>query len=82
TFRWNSTTFSLRMNNPETTPPSPEGAIPSMVPIDSLTKRDYFAVHLFEAVTSKLSLNCSLQDKAQHAVDAADALLEALKREA
>lgn len=45
-----------------------------------LTKREYFAVHLFEAVTANLSMNCSMQDKVNHAVDAADALLEALDK--
>ena len=44
-----------------------------------MSKRDYFAVHLFQAVTANLSLNCSLQDKANHAVDAADALIRALE---
>ncbi len=43
-----------------------------------LTKREYFAVHLFEGVTSRLSVNCTLQDKANYAVEAADALLRAL----
>lgn len=59
----------------------PDGTIPSMVSVETLTKREYFAVHLFEALTSKLSVNCSLQDKAQYAVEGADALMEALKRE-
>jgi hypothetical protein len=44
-----------------------------------LTKREYFAVHLFEAAISKLSVNCTLQDKANYAVDAADALVRALQ---
>jgi hypothetical protein len=44
-----------------------------------LTKREYFAVHLFEGVTVGLSVNCTLRDKAKHAVDAADALMEALE---
>lgn len=43
-----------------------------------LTKREYFAVHLFEGVTARLSANCTLQDKANYAVEAADALLRAL----
>ena len=43
-----------------------------------LTKREYFAVHLFEGVIAKLSVNCSLQDKANYAVEAADALVRAL----
>ena len=44
-----------------------------------LTKREYYAVHLFGAVTSTLSQYCTMQDKAQHAVDAADALIKALE---
>ncbi len=43
-----------------------------------LTKREYFAVHLFEGVVAKLSVNCTLQDKANYAVEAADALCRAL----
>ncbi len=43
-----------------------------------LTKREYFAVHLFEGVIAKLSVNCTLQDKANYAVEAADALCRAL----
>jgi hypothetical protein len=43
-----------------------------------LTKREYFAVHLFEGVIAKLSVNCSLQDKANYAVEASDALIKAL----
>ena len=65
------------MDNPDVpapTPPSPLASTPG-----DLTKREYFAIHLFEAVTANLSLNCSLQDKANHAVDAADALLLALQ---
>ncbi len=46
-----------------------------------LTKREYFAVHLFEGVIAKLSVNCTLQDKAKYAVEAADALIKALKTE-
>jgi len=46
--------------------------------LGGLTKREYFAVHLFEAVVAKLSVNCSLQDKANYAVEAADALIRAL----
>lgn len=45
-----------------------------------LTKREYFAVHLFEGVIAKLSVNCTLQDKANYAVEAADALLKALNQ--
>lgn len=44
-----------------------------------LTKREYFAVHLFEGVIARLSVNCSLQDKANYAVEAADALVKALR---
>ncbi len=44
-----------------------------------LTKREYFAVHLFEGAISKLSINCSLLDKARYAVEAADALCQALE---
>ncbi|MEM9281819.1 MAG: hypothetical protein AAGA96_08335 [Verrucomicrobiota bacterium] len=58
---------------------SGEGAHAAGLPADKLTKRDYFAVHLYQAVTANLSLNCSLQDKAKHAVDAADALIAALE---
>ncbi|MEM1443478.1 MAG: hypothetical protein AAGF67_14115 [Verrucomicrobiota bacterium] len=65
------------MNNPENLPSGPDG-LPSPA-VETLSKRDYFAVHLFDAATSKLSLNCSLQDKAQYAVEAADALLTALE---
>ena len=46
-----------------------------------LTKREYFAVHLFEAVVSRLSVNCTLQDKAKYALEAADALVKALGSE-
>jgi hypothetical protein len=46
-----------------------------------LTKREYFAVHLFEGVIAKLSVNCTLQDKAKYAVEAADALCKALSAE-
>jgi hypothetical protein len=46
-----------------------------------LTKREYFAVHLFEGVVAKLSVNCTLQDKAKYAVEAADALCRALSSE-
>ncbi len=46
-----------------------------------LTKREYFAVHLFEGVISRLSVNCTLQDKANYAVEAADALVKALGKE-
>jgi len=48
-------------------------------PAPRLSKREYFAVHLFQGVTANLSVNCTLQDKAKHAVDAADALIQALK---
>ncbi len=50
--------------------------------VRGLTKREYFAVHLFEAVVAKLSVNCTLQDKANYAVEAADALLRALQADA
>ncbi len=46
-----------------------------------LSKREYFAVHLFEGVISKLSVNCTLQDKANYAVEAADALVKALGKD-
>ena len=46
-----------------------------------LTKREYFAVHLFEGVTARLSANCTLQDKANYAVEAADALVRSLAME-
>lgn len=46
-----------------------------------LTKREYFAVHLFEGVIARLSVNCTLQDKAKYAVEAADALCKALSAE-
>ncbi|MDH4411492.1 MAG: hypothetical protein QE273_17895 [Verrucomicrobiales bacterium] len=36
-------------------------------------------MHLFEGVIARLSVNCSLQDKANYAVDAADALVKALR---
>jgi hypothetical protein len=49
--------------------------------VGGLTKREYFAVHLFEAVVSRLSVNCTLQDKAKYAVEAADALMKALGNE-
>jgi len=44
-----------------------------------MTKREYFAVHLFRGVTANLSVNSTLRDKAKHAVDAADALIAALE---
>jgi hypothetical protein len=56
------------------------GAGPGPVP-SGLTKREYFAVHLFEGVVAKLSVNCTLQDKAKYAVEAADALCKALSAE-
>ena len=59
--------------------PASDHLVPSDSTPQGISKREYFAVHLFEAVTANLSLNCSLQDKANHAVDAADALLLALK---
>ncbi len=43
-----------------------------------LTKREYFAVHMFQGVIANLSLNCTLDDKAKYAVEAADALIKAL----
>lgn len=63
--------------------PSPTSAsdgVPGLrSPYDTgLTKREYFAVHLFEGVVSRLSVNCTLQDKANYAVEAADALIKAL----
>jgi hypothetical protein len=61
--------------NPTESPQNPPA--PDSPP---LSKRDYFAVHLFQAVTANLSLNCSLQDKAKHAVDAADALIKELEK--
>ena len=45
----------------------------------ALTKREYFAAHLFGPVTANLSQYCTMQDKAEHAVDAADALIKALE---
>lgn len=57
---------------------------PGMIPGNDhtgLSKREYFAVHLFEGVISKLSVNCTLQDKANYAVEAADALVKALGKE-
>lgn len=45
-----------------------------------LTKREYFAVHMFQGVIANLSLNCTLDDKANYAVEAADALIKALGR--
>ena len=63
---------------PASTPapaPQPIAAAPP-----GLTKREYFAVHLFEAVTANLSMNCTMQDKVNHAVDAADALIAALDK--
>ncbi len=53
-------------------------ADPSQIIPTGLTKREYFAVHLFEGVISRLSVNCTLQDKANYAVEAADALCKAL----
>lgn len=60
--------------------PSPTSDVPSLPRREraGLTKREYFAVHLFEGVVSRLSVNCTLQDKAQYAVEAADALIKAL----
>ncbi len=60
--------------------------VPSLGELDGrdptgLTKREYFAVHLFEGVIAKLSVNCTLQDKANYAVEAADALCKALSAE-
>lgn len=43
-----------------------------------LTKREYFAVHMFQGVIANLSLNCTLEDKAKYAVEASDALIKAL----
>lgn len=47
-------------------------------PASGLTKREYFAAHLFGPVTANLSQYCTMQDKVEHAVDAADALIKAL----
>ena len=46
-----------------------------------LTKREYFAVHMFQGVIANLSLNCTLEDKAKYAVEASDALVKALGSE-
>lgn len=54
--------------------------MPGEKPMSELTKREYFAVHLYQAAIANLSQNCSLRDKAEHVVDAADALIEALER--
>lgn len=64
-------------------PDSPFSALPGQdAPSSSLTKREYFAVHLFGPVTANLSQYCTMQDRAQHAVDAADALIRALQEKA
>lgn len=55
-----------------------QGSVPGR-DYTGLTKREYFAVHLFEGVIARLSVNCSLQDKANYAVEAADALVKALR---
>jgi hypothetical protein len=62
------------------TPASGESTVPGGYH-PGLTKREYFAVHLFEGVIAKLSVNCTLQDKAKYAVEAADALCKALSAE-
>lgn len=62
------------------TPAMEAGAVPNGFH-PGLTKREYFAVHLFEGVIAKLSVNCTLQDKAKYAVEAADALCKALSAE-
>lgn len=63
-------------------PSPPPGDVPVPgVGQTGLTKREYFAVHLFEGVVAKLSVNCTLQDKAKYAVEAADALCRALSAE-
>jgi hypothetical protein len=62
------------------TPVAGDGAGPGGFQ-SGLTKREYFAVHLFEGVVAKLSVNCTLQDKAKYAVEAADALCKALSAE-
>ena len=59
-------------------PTQTSGSVPER-DYTGLTKREYFAVHLFEGVIARLSVNCSLQDKANYAVDAADALVKALR---
>lgn len=70
--------------DPNPFPASTPAPAPAPQPIAAappgLTKREYFAVHLFEAVTANLSMNCTMQDKVNHAVDAADALLAALNK--
>ena len=56
-----------RPQNPATPPPppvSPDGQKPML----ELTKRDYFAVHLYQAAVANLSQKCSLRDKAGHVV--------------
>lgn len=73
---------STTMSHVESQEPRPDPISPARTPLGNLTKRDYFAVHLFQAVTANLSQNCSLQDKAEYAVDAADALIRALEKKA
>ncbi len=52
------------MDHPDSQPPRPEPTSPARTPLGNLTKRDYYAVHLFQVVTANLSQNCSLQDEA------------------
>ena len=59
--------------------PTPDRPV-NEVSATGLTKREYFAAHLFGPVTANLSQYCTMQDRAQHAVDAADALIQALDR--
>jgi len=58
--------------------PTPASSEALEAPQPRLTKREYFAVHLFQGVTANLSANCTLRDKATYAVEAADALIRAL----
>ena len=75
--------YSLVMDVPA---PNPESAFPRQAHDTQedisthagLTKREYFAVHMFQGVIANLSLNCTLDDKAKYAVEAADALIKAL----
>ena len=74
---------SMAISGDDSAFPSPisaSGGVPGLPGREDsgLTKREYFAVHLFEGVVSRLSVNCTLQDKAKYAVEAADALIKAL----
>lgn len=67
----------MRMQADESDRPAfPDPAAADSAP--GLTKREYYATHLFGPVTANLSQYATMQDKARHAVDAADALLRAL----